>query len=245
MISKDQLQRLAQSTGLGLYQQEKDYLLKLFLYFYYKRYQEAVFKGGTCIKYLLGLERFSEDLDFNLKQPKKFPEEVRKVLEDLQNLGLVSYFLKEESFPDAYTCEIGFQGPLFTGTPQTQNKFRIDAGYRTGTLKSPEWKLIKSEYPETGENFLVLTMNFQEILIEKLIALTERKKGRDLYDLWFLINAGIALDQKLLEKKTKEKISLKEMCSEEEYERDMKRLTTKVIPYQQIRAKVEEFLLVQ
>ncbi len=241
MISKDQLQRLAQATGLGLYQQEKDYLLKLFLYFYYKKYQEAVFKGGTCIKYLLGLERFSEDLDFNLKQPKKFPEEVRKTLEDLKNMGIISFFLKEENFPDAYTCEIGFQGPLFTGTPQTQNKFRIDAGYRTGTVKMPEWKLIKSEYPETGENFLILTMHLQEMLVEKLIALRERKKGRDLYDIWFLLNAGVELDKKLLERKTKKKISLKDICTKEEYERDMMRLTMKQITYLQVRAKLEEF----
>src|SRR3989338_11575879 len=32
-------------------------------------FKEAVFQGGTCLRILYGLERFSEDLDFVLKMP--------------------------------------------------------------------------------------------------------------------------------------------------------------------------------
>jgi predicted nucleotidyltransferase component of viral defense system len=134
MISKEQLNKIAQKTELGLYQQEKEYLLKLFLYFYYKRYQDAVFKGGTCLKFLFGLDRFSEDLDFNIKNSTKFKRQIRTVMKDISGLGINNYFLKEESFEDSYTCEIGFEGPLYKGTKQTQNKFRLDAGYRAGTF---------------------------------------------------------------------------------------------------------------
>lgn len=240
MISKEQLQRIAQQTGLALYQQEKDYLLKLFLYNYYKRFKHAAFKGGTCLKYLLGIPRFSEDLDFNCKNPKLFQEEVHNTLAALQQLGITSFFIKEETFPDAYTCEIGFRGPLFTGTAQTQNKFRIDAGYRTGTLQQPEWKLIKSEYPETEALFLVLAMALEEMFVEKILALP-RRKGRDLYDLWFLTQAGVKLDKDLLQKKQrkeKKKISL-QFSSKDEYLRDISRLTTQMIPYEQVLKEVK------
>jgi predicted nucleotidyltransferase component of viral defense system len=44
-------------------------------------------------------------------------------------------------------------------------------------------------------------MSLEEILVEKVVALTKRKKGRDLYDLWFLFSAGVKLNKKLLEKK--------------------------------------------
>lgn len=242
MISKEQLNNIAKNTDLNLYQQEKDYFLKLFLYFYYKKNQEAVFKGGTCLKYLLNLPRFSEDLDFNVKNSRLFREQVKETLQVIEKLGLHSFFLKEEEFPDAYACEIGFWGPLYNGTAQTQNKFRIDAGYRTGTFRKPEWKLIKSEYPETPENFLILVMDEQEIFAEKVIALFQRKKGRDLFDLWFLIQAGIKLDKELLQKKLKRekvKINFNNIISQSEYERDMSKLASRMIPYGQVKKDVE------
>lgn len=251
MISREELNRIAQQTGLPLYQQEKDYFLKLFLYFYYRQSQEAVFKGGTCIKYLLGMERFSEDLDFNIKNPKKFKEEVQKIILDFQKIGINCSFLKEELFPDSYTCEIGVEGSLFQGTAQTRNRFKIDAGYRIGTLKKPQWNLIKSEYPESGDNFLVLTMALPEIMAEKIIALYHRKKGRDLYDLWFLIQAGVKLDRVLLNKKLKaeglalEKDNILEkdkMVTKQEYERDLSRLSPRIIPYEQVRREVLNLL---
>ncbi len=244
MISKEQLLGIAQQTGWALYQQEKDYMLKLFLYFYYKKFGEAVFKSGTCLKYQLGIPRFSEDLDFNIQKPLIFKEQVKQVLADWTAIGLKSYFMKEELFADAYTCEIGVEGPLFTGTKQTQNKFRIDAGYRTGTLLKPEWKLIKSEYPETEDQFLVLSMALPEILVEKVLALSHRRKGRDLYDIWFMKNAGVVLDKGLLKKKfrrEKKKMTIT-IPTKQEYERDISRLALKVIPYKQVKKEVEELL---
>ena len=235
MIGKEELARIARSAGLNLYQQEKDYLLKLFLYSYYKHFSDAVFKGGTCLAYIMGLNRFSEDLDFNIKHPKKMREQVRRVLKEIGKLGIESYFIMEELFSDSYACEIGFSGPLFSGTSQTQNKFRIDAGLRTGTLRKPEWKMIRSDYPETGENFLVLAMDPQEMLAEKIIALAGRRKGRDLYDVWFMLNSNVALDKKLLRRKGFSKISFP---TKAEYERDILRLAKTAVPYEQVKKEV-------
>jgi len=244
MMSKEQLNEIAVKCGFSLYQQEKDYLLKLFLYYYYKHYNHAVFKGGTCLKYLIGLNRFSEDLDFNIKDAKQFQKEIKRVLKDLELLGIQNYFIKNEIFEDAYTCEIGFQGPLYAGTNQTRNKFRIDAGYRTGILKKPEWKIIKSEYPETEQNILVLCMAFEEIFSEKILALQERNKGRDMYDIWFLINAGVSIDKELLHEKAKRqhvKIKLR-FPNKRIYEQDLSRLTTRMIPYEQVKKAIEDTL---
>lgn len=245
MISKEELNRIASKTGLNLYQQEKDYLLKLFIYLYYKKYDNAVFKGGTCLKYLLGVDRFSEDLDFNIKKVEEFKEQVHATMQRIKELGINHQFIKEEIFADSYTCSIGVEGPLFAGTAQTQNRFRIDAGYRTGTLQKPEWKIIKSEYPETTPNIMAVVMNLQEILAEKVIALVNRRKGRDLYDIWFMFNAEIKLDKDLLKKKAqKEKVTLdfSRICSQQEYERDMSKLTNRVIPYEQVKKEVLPFL---
>jgi len=244
MISKKELERVAKSTNLNLYQQEKDYLIKLFLYNYYSRFENAVFKGGTCIKYLYGLDRFSEDLDFNLLvSPSKFENEVKKTLAIIKSLGIENYLIKGELFKQAFTCEIAFNGPLYSETKQTRNKFRIDAGKRTGTIKKPKWQLIKSEYPETPPNFLVLTMDENEILAEKILSLMERNKGRDLYDTWFLLKNGIKIDQKLLEKKGCKEIKIEKFPSKRIYERDIKRLTRKAVPYEQIIHDVKNAIL--
>ena len=204
MISRAQLRNIGNRTGLNLYQQEKDYMLKLYLYNYFKKFYNAIFKGGTCKKYLFATNRFSEDLDFNLAiSPSKFELQVKKTLKEISLIGIDTGFIKEEKFADSYTCEIWFHGPLYNGTKQTRNKFRIDAGERGGILREPQWQLMHSEYPETRERFLVYTMHEQEMLVEKLVTLQNRKKGRDLYDTWFLLKHGIKVDPDMFHKKIK------------------------------------------
>ncbi len=247
MLSKSELKIMAARTGLSLYQQEKDYLLKLFLFFYYRRVDDGIFKGGTCIKYLFGLDRFSEDLDFNLKDasPAAFKKQVESAMKDIGSLGIGWRFKKEEAFPDSFTCTIGFKGPLFVHKPFSENSFRIDAGKRLGTILKPEWQAIKSEYPETGPVFLVFAMSKEEILAEKIASIFSRKKGRDLYDVWFLLKAGIKLNRKLVGKKleaAKLTMDYGGIVSKQSYEHDLSRLTNRTVPYEQIREEIRAAL---
>jgi len=160
-------------------------------------------------------------------------------LKELHLMGVTSYYIKKELFKDAYTSVIGFQGPLYQGNKQTRNKFRIDAGKRTGTIKTPEWRLVSSEYPETGERFLVQIMDEQEILVEKICSLMKRHKGRDLYDVWLLLEKGVDVDEELLHKKMEKHglfskaLNKPILPSQREYERDIGKLTSRIIPYAQ------------
>ena len=223
-------------------QQEKDYLLKSFLFYHYKRFENAVFKGGTSIRYLYGLNRFSEDLDFNLlHSPKKFEKETKSTLKELEHMGVKNKLRKSEHFENAFTCEVEFQGPLFTGERQSLNKFRIDAGRRTGTLLKPRWELISSEYADTPRYFLVKVLDEQELLAEKISALCNRRKGRDLYDAWFLIKMGTKANKKIIRKKlggTEPKIAV----HKKEYGRDMKKLSPGFPEYEQAVKETTAFL---
>ena len=235
-MSRAGLAYIIKRTGLTLYQQEKDYLIKLFLYNYFKRFDSAVFKGGTCLRYLYGTDRFSEDIDFNITvPPSEFAIHVNNILKDVKLVGIKNGYIKKEQFKDAFTCEIWFYGPLYKGTNQTQNKFRIDAGKRGGIIREPRWELISSEYPETREHFLIQTMDEQELLAEKLKTLFERGKGRDLYDVWFLTKKGVKINLDLFYKKGGGKPDLLKIPSKKEYERDMEKLSTRMIPYTQIK----------
>ncbi|MBI5872367.1 nucleotidyl transferase AbiEii/AbiGii toxin family protein [archaeon] len=239
MILKEQLSEIAKQTGLHLYQQEKDYLLKLFLFNYYKHFEDAVFKGGTCIKFAYGLDRFSEDLDFNISNPQKFRRQTHDTLKRIETIGIKTEVIKEELFEKAFTAEINFQGPLFDGRKISLNKFRIDAGLRLGTMLKPEWVLVSSEYPETAKNFLVKCMNAKEMLSEKTLALFYREKGRDLFDAWFLLKKGEVFDKKLFEKKAqklgkKPILNFGKIVSKKAFEKDMQALTKIKIPYEEI-----------
>ncbi|MFW6141182.1 MAG: nucleotidyl transferase AbiEii/AbiGii toxin family protein [Candidatus Saliniplasma sp.] len=252
MISRDKLRDISKKTSLHLYQQEKDYLIKLFLFNYFRKYDNAIFKGGTCLRYLYGTERFSEDIDFNLMiAPQQFKKEVDKILEEFKSIGIENGFVKEEIFDEAYTCEVWFYGPLYEGSNQTQNKFRLDAGERGGTLLEPKWRLIDSEYPETKKKFLVQTMDEDELLVEKIITLFTRSKGRDLYDVWYLLMNDGAISTELFERKLRKLLdeygirddfSWDSYPSKEEYTEDMKRLVPNVIPYSQVKTEVEDRL---
>ncbi len=243
MISRALLTDIVRRTGLTLYQQEKDYLIKLFLYIYFKRYDSAIFKGGTCLRYLYGTDRFSEDIEFNITvAPEEFAIQVNNILKEMKLVGIRSGFIKREQFSDAYTSEIWFYGPLYKGTGQTRNKFRIDAGKRGGTIMEPRWELIPSDYPETKEHFLIQTMDEQELLAEKLKTLFERGKGRDLYDVWFLTKKGVKIDLDLFRRKGGKKPDLSKIPSKKEYERDMEKLSNRMIPYTQIKRDLKTII---
>jgi predicted nucleotidyltransferase component of viral defense system len=240
MISRETLKDLCRRSGFHLYQQEKDYLIKLFLYNYFRRYDGAVFKGGTCLRYLYGTGRFSEDIDFNITiGPSGFREQVGSTLREIEAVGIDNGFLKEELFRDAYTCEIWFHGPLHRGTEQTRNKLRIDAGKRGGMLRAPRWELIPSEYPETREQFLVQTMDEEELLAEKVRTMLDRRKGRDMYDVWFLLKKNVRFDPKLMGRKGGRRFDASLLPSKREYERDMKKLITRTIPYEQVKKELK------
>lgn len=243
MISEEYLRELSKRTDLHLYQQEKDYLLKLFLYFYYSSFEDVVFKDGTCLKYVHGLNRFSEDLDFELVvEPEKFQDQVEKVLEVIKKIGIESEYIKEERFEKAYTAEIAFRGPRYDGSKHSRNKFRIDAGERLGLVVEPRWRFIESEYPETRNRFSVLVMGEEELLAEKIISLFERDKGRDLYDVWFMLEKGLEPDVDLIRRKYDKEMSWRKVVDKERYSSDLKRLVRRTIPYDQVREEVKKAL---
>ncbi len=65
MLTKSQIQRIAQRNGVGMQVQERDYLQHLILWLLYRQSQTLIFKGGTALRLVYGGNRYSEDLDFN------------------------------------------------------------------------------------------------------------------------------------------------------------------------------------
>ena len=65
MLTRTQIQRLAQRNHIGMQAQERDYLQHLLLMLLYSRSQALIFKGGTALRLVYRGGRYSEDLDFS------------------------------------------------------------------------------------------------------------------------------------------------------------------------------------
>jgi predicted nucleotidyltransferase component of viral defense system len=197
MITKEELRSYAGTSGLNLWQAEKDYFQNIVLFILYRRYgNEMVFKGGTALKKCYGLPRFSQDLDFTCARKM---DPMKDIENGLRRLG--AEFEKEtEQHTDSLKIILRIRGPLFTGVRQSICKFIIDLSFRESVELAPAVKTI-GRFMEEMPSFDVYVMQEREILAEKVRAVMSRGKARDVYDLRFLLEKGVPFDLELVRKK--------------------------------------------
>lgn len=193
----DEKTLLGKSTGFrDLRQLEKDYLLILLLYEIYNLFNdELIFKGGTSLKYFYNLNRFSEDLDFSyigLNTSEKRGDITRRLNRAFDSLGLQYKVVKREHRGNkengevvGINFEISVNGPLNERLKNMQN-IKIDISLRKDVLREPDLRYLLPAYQDIPV-FVVPVMNIEEIVSEKIAAILERDKMRDIYDLYFLI----------------------------------------------------------
>jgi len=198
MIDKETLQDLAKEMKIDLFTVFREYLQLVFLkYFYSQKESEKVyFKGGTALRFLFGSFRFSEDLDFtSILSERKLKTLIEKTLQDLnKEVGEIS-FKEEGTITDAFTGRIFQKIPEFN-FPLT---IRLDFSLREKPF------LIETSYIETifpvGPFPQVSHLKIEELMTEKVRAVLTRNKGRDIFDLYFLLSKHILIDWELVNKK--------------------------------------------
>ena len=67
---------------------------------------------------------------------------------------------------------------------------------------APQKSIIESDYPVLFTSYLY-HLSKEEIFAEKIRALLTRAKGRDLYDLWYLLTQGASFEESLVKEKLK------------------------------------------
>ena len=154
-----------------------------------------VFKGGTCLKKIhFETYRFSEDLDFTLSESvqvdeafllRAFGQVVRYVYD---SCGIE--ILQDQTRFEVYTNQRGgrnaegrvyYRGPLRpTGSPP---RIKLDITADEVIVLEPERLRVAHPYTDdpTG-GIMVLSYPFAEVFAEKIRALAERGRPRDLYD---------------------------------------------------------------
>lgn len=153
------------------------------------------FKGGTALKRCyFGDYRFSEDLDFTLTKMTSLETilaELEKIYADVRGAsGVVIRYSREDrkSHQNSHTFYLAYEGPL-PGASVKEVKVDITIEERL-VLLLQERPVLKGyeEYEDLPEDATVQAYSLEEILVEKVVALTDlaRNEPRDLYDVWYL-----------------------------------------------------------
>lgn len=157
---------------------------------------EALFHGGTCLRIIWGMNRFSEDLDFLLKRPdpdfrwQGYLESVRKdcaqegILFEVQDksqagAAVQKAFLKTESIGKILTLELPFERHQYR---KIRIKLEIDTNPPAGSSFTTSYITFPVMVPLT-------TQTLESGFALKLHALLCRiyVKGRDWYDfVWYI-----------------------------------------------------------
>ena len=148
------------------------------------------FLGGTALRIIYRIRRYSEDLDFSLQNKSKyeFTEMINLVIKELELRGLKVDTKMKKSLGAVRSCFFRFKGVLYDlGLSPLQDqklsiKFEVDenppGGFKT------ELSMI-NEYVSFGINHFDLSSAFAG-KIHAILA-REYTKGRDYFDLlWFL-----------------------------------------------------------
>lgn len=152
--------------------------------------KHLAFTGGTCLRVVFGINRFSEDLDFSLVQRNGF--DIRVLNDDVLR-RLVLLGLKAESGPikDANTVQSFFLRfgellqPLGLSAMKSEKlaiKFEVDT-------RPPKGGRIEEYLFQDPILFLINHFDLPSLFATKLHALLFRgyDKGRDYYDLFYFL----------------------------------------------------------
>ncbi|MDP4290662.1 MAG: nucleotidyl transferase AbiEii/AbiGii toxin family protein [Bacteroidota bacterium] len=151
--------------------------------------QKMVFIGGTSLRLVKGIDRFSEDLDFDCKDLSKdeFLEMSNGVIRFLERSGLwVEAKDKDSSKLTAFRRNIHFPELLFelglSGHREERFLIKVES-QNQGIVYSPVITNIKG----CGFFFPFPVPSDGVLCSMKIAAMLSRSKGRDFYDLMFLL----------------------------------------------------------
>ena len=151
-----------------------------------------IFKGGTCLKKCyIETYRFSEDLDFTVLEdgpiePEAVLAAVERVLDRVGQESGIDFAVREpacRSRRSGTSAEgrLYYRGPRGNPGPA---RVKLDLTRNEVVVRPPVLRAISHDYPDSlPEPGQVRCYGFEEVFAEKLRAMGERSRPRDLYDI--------------------------------------------------------------
>jgi len=206
---RKRLERYAASNAKQEEQALKEILQEVALYGLWRAgfFQVAAFQGGTCLRILHGLPRFSEDLDFMLRSPDKefrwhpYFETLESVMAEFgircelvdkgnMDRAVRQALLKDDSF--ARQINLSFYG--------NQNPRKLKVKLEIDT-KPPEGSAFEYRYLDFPLDFELCAQTLSGNFSLKIHALLCRPyiKGRDWFDFGWYVTQEVSPNLLLLE----------------------------------------------
>ncbi len=195
MISRSELNERVNEWGLREDVVEKDYVIGWFLWGIGSNSRLSsswAFKGGTCLKKCyLETYRFSEDLDFTVLPggPLK-PDEIAPLLHEIfgriyEHSGIdfreKPPFIKMRPNGKSVEGRIYYRGPR---NAPVHASVKLDLTEAEQVVRPTVLREIFHPYPDQLPSpMTVRCYGFEELFAEKLRAMGERSRPRDLYDI--------------------------------------------------------------
>ncbi len=191
MLTRRDLSDYRKSTGFNLGQVEKDYVQHIFLMYLYRFIdKELIFKGDTALQKTFALNRFSEDLDFTLRETLKVSEVMENTVREMEFFGLETSWSKVKDDENSVSIKIKSKGPLYSGVDRSITYVNVEMSKRGDILLPVKTEEVIPLYKDVPP-YLLVVMNLSEIMAEKIRAIYTRDKARDVYDLHFMAKKGV------------------------------------------------------
>ena len=181
-------------------------------------FKYGIFQGGTCLRIFYGLNRFSEDLDFILKEPNpafKLQPHLQSLAQELEAYGykiditdrtrtditVRKAFIKDNSIgKDLQLNYAGKKGPF--------RKIRIKLEIDTNPPSGSQTEIKYLDFPFVSS---VTVQDKPSLFAGKVHALLCREyiKGRDWYDFLWYTSQGIKINYIFLASALRQQVSWK------------------------------------
>lgn len=198
MIDKSEIMDFSREFGLTANVIEKDYVLGWILAGIFNHAEIGpswVFKGGTCLKKCyFETYRFSEDLGFTLRDSNHIDQEflvncfkdISDWVYDAAGIEIPKDIIRYDVYENkrggmSAQGRVGYRGPMQRRGDLP--RIKLDLTTDEILVLDPAVREVHHPYsdlPATG--IQIRCYSFEEVFAEKIRALAERKRPRDLYD---------------------------------------------------------------
>jgi predicted nucleotidyltransferase component of viral defense system len=200
VIPKHELVELATQANLQTHVIEKDYVLGWLLAGINQHaafHDTWVFKGGTCLKKCyFETYRFSEDLDFTLSDPSHINEDfllatftgIAEWMYEQSGIEIPTDRLRFEIYTNprgVESCQgrVYYKGPATYSGKHSMPRIKLDLSADEILVDEPVTMPVRHEYSDCPEGGIsIQSYCYAEVFAEKIRALKERTRPRDLYD---------------------------------------------------------------
>lgn len=204
MLEKGNLINYAGQRGMPVNKMRgiiREYLHVLMLkqIYYSKHAGDYFFTGGTSLRLIDDIGRFSEDLNFcsAISGEEKFIALIDDIMNGLDQYGIKGQYTSNKR-DNLFTANIDFI--------DIEKHYGIEMRKKTGLMIKvesvhPEWEIqgIREAIIGYGETFVINCLNQSILLADKIDALHKKPRARHIYDIIHLLNKGIEPDKNVLD----------------------------------------------